>query len=184
MTTHESCWSQFLCFHLDLLYLPTSSSSGFLPVISLGFSLSVAVLFVWRWKRPQSFNDFHNSLEDPSLHLSPSFLPSFLVPSNPAPPLCRLSAKQLQQSAASVLGNTGAQFNRKKIAPKMAPKPNFEKETCMNCHFRHFFNSKNGCRFRCHFRCDFRCDFFSIELGPSTTDRKRQQREQSNSNKG
>ena len=39
-------------------------------------------------------------------------------------------------------GFSGAQFNRKniapKITPKMAPKPSFEKDTCMNCHFRHF----------------------------------------------
>ena len=38
----------------------------------------------------------------------------------------------------SLIEKSGAQFNRKKIAPKMEPKPNFEKHTCMNCHLRNF----------------------------------------------
>ena len=39
------------------------------------------------------------------------------------------------------LRQPGSQFNSKKIALKITPKPNFEKDTYMNCHFRHFFNS-------------------------------------------
>ena len=48
----------------------------------------------------------------------------------------------------------------------MAPKPNFEKDTCMNCHFRNFLNGRNLCNFRCRFRCHFQCDFFLVNWAP------------------